>query len=142
MDTISVLLADDHDLARQALRALIDAADGLRVVAEAADGRTAARLARELEPDVVLMDVVMPELSGVEATRRLTAELPDVRVLAISMHKDRRFVGAMLEAGAAGYLLKDDAAEELVAAVRAVAAGESYLSPAANGLSAKPDLPP
>ncbi len=139
---ITILLADDHDLTREVLRTLIGGADGLRLVGEAADGRTALELARELEPGVVLMDVVMPGLSGVEATRRLTAELPDVRVLAISMHKDRRFVGAMLEAGAAGYLLKDDAAEELVAAVRAVAAGESYLSPAANGLSAKPDLPP
>ncbi len=138
MDTISVLLADDHDLARQALRALIDAADGLRVVAEAADGRTAARLARELEPDVVLMDVVMPELSGVEATRRLTAELPGVRVLAISMHGDRRFVEAMLEAGAAGYLLKDGAAEELVGALRAVAAGKTYLS---GGLDRAPTDP-
>lgn len=95
---------------------------------EAAEGSTAVRLARELEPDVVLMDVMMPELNGVEAARQLTAELPNVRILAVSMHGDRRFVEAMLAAGAAGYLLKDDASEELVAAVRGIAGGGRYLS--------------
>lgn len=129
------MLADDHDLARRSLRDLLDSDVGLRVVGEATEGRTALRLARELEPDVVLMDVMMPELNGIEATRRLTAELPDVHVLAISMHADRRFVEAMLEAGAAGYLLKDHAAEELISAVRAVAGGSTYLSPELGGTS-------
>ncbi len=139
MRTITILLADDQDLPRRALRGLLDEADGMRVVAEAADGRTAVRLTHELEPDVVLMDVVMPEFNGVEATRRLTAEFPGIRVLAISMHSDRRFVEAMLGAGAAGYLLKDDASEELVTALRAVAAGGSYMSRELGRPAAEPE---
>lgn len=133
MDTITILLADDHQLPRQGLRQILDATPGLQVVAEATDGLRAVRLAREHSPDVVLMDVVMPELSGLEATRQISAVLPQVKVLAVSMHADRRFVEGMLEAGAAGYLLKDHAAEELVAAVRAVAAGGTYLSARLGG---------
>ena len=128
MEPITVLLADDHAVVRKALAGLVKQAAGLVLVGEAEDGRSAVRLACEHGPRVVLMDVAMPELSGVEATRRLSIELPATRVLAISMNGDARFVEAMLEAGAAGYLLKEDAAEELVQAVHAVAGGGSYTS--------------
>lgn len=137
MTAITVLLVDDNELARRALRQLFDRETSMQVVAEAADGRTAVDLALELDPDVVLIDVLMPDLNGVEATGRLAAERPQTRVLAISMHGDRRFVEAMLAAGAAGYLLKEDATEELGAAVRAVAGGGRYLSRRLGGDSAR-----
>lgn len=124
---------DDSDLTRQALRDLLGREAGMVVVGEAADGHAAVQRARDFDPDVVLMDVMMPKMNGIQATRRLTAEQPRVRVLAVTMLVNRRLVEAMLEAGAAGYLLKDDAAEELVSAVRAVAAGRRFLSRALGG---------
>ncbi len=109
---------------------ILSAHADLEIVGEAGNGREAVELAATLRPDVVVMDVTMPELNGIEATRRLTAENPHIRVVALSMHKDSVYVREILRAGARGYLLKDSVADDLVAAVRAVAGGEGYLSPA------------
>jgi two-component system response regulator NreC len=126
---VSILVADDHKIFREGLRALIDRQKGMRVVAEAEDGRRAVRLAEELEPDVVVMDVSMPQLNGFEATRQIVARIPRVRVLALSMHSEEPYVGEMLAAGASGYLLKDCAFEELAGAIDTVMSGRVYLSP-------------
>ena len=109
---------------------ILSAQPDLEIVGEAGNGREAVDLACKLRPDVVVMDVAMPELNGIEATRRLTADNPHIRVVALSMHKDSVYVREILRAGARGYLLKDSVADDLVAAVRAVAGGEGYLSPA------------
>jgi len=127
-----VLLADDHRMMRDGLRAVLDK-DGMKVVGEAATGHEAIALAHSLVPDVVIMDIAMPELNGIDATRRLTKELPHVKVIALSMNADRRYVMAMLEAGAAGYLLKNEASEELLRAISAVMRGQTYVSPAVAG---------
>ena len=111
---------------------ILAAHSDLEIVGEAGNGREAVELASTLRPDVVVMDVTMPELNGIEATRRLTAENPHIRVVALSMHKDSVYVREILRAGARGYLLKDSVADDLVAAVRAVAGGEGYLSPAVS----------
>jgi DNA-binding NarL/FixJ family response regulator len=130
MKRIRILLADDHAVVRQGFRMILSAHADLEIVGEAGNGREAIELSATLRPDVVVMDVAMPELNGIEATRRLTAENPHIRVVALSMHKDSVYVREILRAGARGYLLKDSVAEDLVAAVRSVAAGEGYLSPA------------
>jgi DNA-binding NarL/FixJ family response regulator len=129
-----ILLADDHALLRGGLRSLLEEEDDLTVVGEAANGREAVTLVRQLTPDVVVMDVTMPEVDGIEATRLVTAEFPEVRVIALTIHGGKRFVENMLGAGAAGYLLKDSAPEELVEAVRQVMSGKTYLSAAVTGL--------
>jgi LuxR family maltose regulon positive regulatory protein len=129
-----ILLADDHALLRGGLRSLLEEEDDLTVVGEAANGREAVTLVRQLTPDVVVMDVTMPEVDGIEATRLVTAEFPEVRVIALTIHGGKRFVENMLGAGAAGYLLKDSAPEELVEAVRLVMSGKTYLSAAVTGL--------
>lgn len=128
--SLRIILADDHQLLRQGLRALLEDEADLEVVGEAENGHEAVRLSKQLRPDLVVMDVGMPQLNGMEATRQILADNPEVRVLALSMHRDRRFAAGMLQAGAAGYLLKDAALEELVRAIRTVAAGKTYLSPA------------
>jgi DNA-binding NarL/FixJ family response regulator len=128
-----VLIADDHRIVREGLRGLIEKDADLEVVAEAEGGREAVRLAGELAPDVVIMDVSMPDLNGMEATRQIAKTVPAAKVIALSMHSDRRFIAGMFSAGACGYLLKDCAFDELVRAVRAVAAGGAYLSPAVAG---------
>jgi two-component system, NarL family, response regulator NreC len=125
---IKIILADDHKIVRQGLRTLLEQESDLEVMAEAVDGRMAVRLARELSPQVVIMDVSMPDLNGIEATRQVLAECPGVKVIALSMHADRRFVMNMLKAGASGYLLKDSAFEELAKAIRMVLANKIYLS--------------
>ena len=127
--TTGILIADDHRILRQGLRTLIEADPDLTVLGEAEDGREAVRLTRRLHPDVVIMDVAMPELNGMDATHRIRKENPATRVLALSMHADHRFVREMLQAGASGYLLKDSAFEELVLAIRTVLEGKVYLSP-------------
>ena len=130
---IRIVVADDNEALRKSLRDLFGTTDDIEVVAMAADGYQALELARAMNPDLVVMDVSMPDLNGVEATRRISSELPAVKVLCFSMHGDQRFVGAALEAGASGYLLKDYAVEDLVQAIRAVAAGETYLCPPIAG---------
>lgn len=130
---IRVLLVDDHQLFRQGLRSMLANDAGIEVVGEAENGRSAVELARQLAPDVVVMDISMPDLNGIEATRQIAARAPQTRVLALSMHSDRRFVTGALAAGAAGYLLKDCAFEELCRAVHAVAKKQVYLSPAVAG---------
>ncbi len=129
---IRVLLVDDHALVRRGFQMILAAEEDMEVVGEAADGRAAIELAEQLQPDVVVMDVAMPGLNGIEATRRLVEALPRSRVLALSMHKDSVYVREILRAGARGYLLKDAFDRDLVAAVRAVARGEAYLSPSVS----------
>ncbi|MEZ5364873.1 MAG: response regulator transcription factor [Bryobacterales bacterium] len=127
-----ILLADDHQVVRQGFARILNGEEDMEVVGEASDGREAVQKAIELKPDIVIMDVSMPELNGIEATRRLQKDHPRIRVLALSMHKDNVFVREILRAGAAGYLLKDAIDEELLTAVRAVASGEGYLSPSVS----------
>jgi two-component system response regulator NreC len=131
--SIRILLADDHRIMREGLRAMLDSMPGTSVVAEANNGRTAVKLAGELKPDIVVMDITMPDLNGIEATRQLASECPEVKVIALSIHSDRRFISGMFRAGAAGYLLKDCAFEELHGAILAVSSGHTYVSPVIAG---------
>lgn len=128
-----VLLADDHKILREGLRTLLEQEGDIQVVGEADNGRTSVKLASELAPDVVIMDVAMPDLNGIDATRRITEAEPNARVLALSMHSDGRYVRGMLQAGARGYILKDCAAEELTRAIRTVMANQVYVSPGVTG---------
>ena len=130
----TILLVDDHRIVREGLRTLLCQQPDLEVVGEAADGRDAVTQARLLKPDVIVMDIAMPELNGVEATRLILAELPQARVVALSMYADRRFVAEILRAGALGYVLKDGAFEELALAIRTITEGKTYLSPSIAGL--------
>ena len=132
MKPIRILLADDHAVVRQGFKMILSAQPDMEIVGEAGNGREAVTLAEELKPNVVVMDVAMPELNGIEATRRLSESVPHARVVALSMHKDSVYVREILRAGARGYLLKDSVAGDLVSAVRSVARGEGYLSPAVS----------
>jgi DNA-binding NarL/FixJ family response regulator len=132
MKTIRVLLAEDHALVRAGFRALLQALADVRVVAEAGDGRAALRLIEEQQPDVVLMDIAMPGLNGLEAAARVAREFPHVRVIILSMHANEEYVLQALRAGAAGYLLKDADTLELELALKTVTRGEVYLSPAVS----------
>jgi DNA-binding NarL/FixJ family response regulator len=127
--SIQVILADDHRIVREGLRSLLEKEKDIAVVGEAENGQTAVRLAQRLNPDVVVMDISMPDLNGMEAAQRICAEARRTKVIGLSMHSDRRFVTRMLKAGASGYLLKDSAFGELAEAIRAVVAGRKYLSP-------------
>ena len=129
MEPKRILLADDHTLVRAGIRALVEKLPGVKVVGEAKDGREAILIARELEPDLVLMDIAMPGLNGLEATARISKELPKVRVIILSMYANEEYVREAIEAGASGYLVKRSAAVELEQAITAVAAGEKYFSP-------------
>lgn len=126
---LRILLADDHKIVRDGLRSLLEKQQGMEVVGEAENGRLVLELARQKKPDVVIMDVSMPDLNGIEATRQMLAAQPGVRVIALSMHSDRRLVAGMLQAGASGFLLKDCAFDELARAIHAVMANQPYLSP-------------
>ena len=128
--TVRILLADDHRLFRDGLRPLLDAHDDLEVVGEADNGLDVLERCRELSPDVVMLDISMPGLNGIEVCRHLTLELPNVRVIIVSMHNDRRFVQEALRAGARGYMLKDAGIRELLEGVVAVMAGRLHLSAA------------
>ena len=127
--SIRVLLSDDHRIVREGLRTLLEKEPDLEVVGEAEDGHSTVELARKLRPQVVVMDITMPGLNGIEATRRITEEVPAVKVLALSMHVDARFVERILKVGATGYLPKDCASKELTRAIRTVSANQTYLSP-------------
>jgi DNA-binding NarL/FixJ family response regulator len=130
---IRILLADDHRMVRQGFKLILESQEDMEVVGETGNGREAVEKAAALRPDIVVMDVTMPELNGIEATRRIREVAPHAHVLALSVHRDRVYVREMVRAGAEGYLLKESADTELLAAVRAVADGNSYLSPEIAG---------
>jgi DNA-binding NarL/FixJ family response regulator len=130
---IKLVLADDHAVVRSGTRELLEQEPDLKIVGEASNGEEAVRLAQELQPDVLVIDVRMPKMSGVEATRRIKAESPDMKVLVLTAHDDDEYVFALLQAGANGYLLKTAEIEELVRAIRTVAAGQSALAPEVTG---------
>jgi two-component system, NarL family, response regulator NreC len=130
MNPIRVMLVDDHDIVRTGLRTYLETQEGIQVVAEANSGATALALVLQAQPDVVVMDITMPEMDGMEATRRLKAILPECNVLALTIHEDKQYLFEMLASGASGYLSKQVAAEELVEAIRCVATGQVYLQPA------------
>jgi len=141
--TIKVLLADDHKIIREGLRALLEKERGIEVVGEASDGRAIIKMIEKYSPDVVLMDISMPDTNGIEATRKIIEKNPKIKIIALSMHSDRRFVADMLSAGASGYLLKDCAMEELGRAIRTVISDHVYLCPSvakivAEGFVQKP----
>jgi two-component system, NarL family, response regulator NreC len=127
--SIRVILADDHTIVRHGLSKLLQQEEDLEVIAQAENGHSTVELTRELCPDMVIMDIGMPDLNGIDATRQIIHDFPNVKVIGLSMHSGSNFVIEMLKAGASGYLLKDCALEELTTAVKTVAAGKTYLSP-------------
>jgi DNA-binding NarL/FixJ family response regulator len=133
MTELRVFLADDHAVVREGLKAMINTQSGIKVVGEAADGLAACQQVMELKPDVVVMDVSMPGLTGSQATERLKKECPQVKILALTVHEDKGYIRQLLAAGASGYVLKRAAPEELVHAIRVVAAGGVYLDPTMAG---------
>ena len=132
--TIQIILAEDHKITREGLVNMLKGQPGMEVVGEAGNGREAIRLARELAPDLVIMDVTMPNLNGIDSTRIIISSSKNVKVIALSMYSDKQFVQGMMQAGASGYLLKDCAFNELVHAIRAVFNGDTYLSPGIAGI--------
>lgn len=130
MKQLRILLADDHGVIREGLKMLVNAQADMECVGEARDGRIALQLAQELKPDIVVMDVSMPEMNGVQATERLKQIHPEIKVLALTRHKDDAFLQQLLRAGVAGYVLKQSAATELIRALHVLAAGQNYLDPA------------
>src|SRR6266850_3503966 len=135
--SIRVLLADDHKILREGLRSLLARKRGIEVVAEAGSGMSAVELARQCRPDIVIMDVTMPDLNGFEATRRILAEFPHVKIIALSMHSDKQYLARMFNAGAVGYLRKECASKELAQAIQIVLNGEIYVSPGIAGSSVR-----
>ena len=132
--SIRIVLADDHKILRAGLRAMIVEQPDMEVVGEAENGRMAVDLARALSPDVVVMDIGMPDLNGIEATRQIVAEIPGVKIIGLSMYSDRRYVAGLFGAGASGYLLKDIEFEELIEAIQTVVAGQVYVSSGVTGV--------
>ena len=132
--SIRILIADDHKIMRDGLRSLLEKQDDMEIVAEAENGRKAVLLALEKIPEVVIMDISMPDMNGIEATRQIVAGQPGIKVIALSMHSDKRFVVRIFQAGAVGFLLKDCAWEDLTRAIRSVLGGQNYLSPEIAGV--------
>ncbi len=124
-----IILVDDHKITREGLRSLLESQSDMEVIAEADNGRSAVKLSLKLVPDVVVMDISMPDLNGIDATHQILAKMPKIKVIALSMYSDRRYVLGMLKAGVTGYLLKDCAFEELIRAIRGVLDGQTYMSP-------------
>lgn len=142
MAPIQILIADDHHLVLAGLRALVRDDPSIEVIGEAADGPSALRLATELKPDVIVLDLSMPGMNGVRVVQALRVQLPDCHILILSVHEDRAYLRRLLEMGVSGYVLKRSAPEELVAAIRAVAAGGIYLAPAIAGMVVGRGAPP
>lgn len=132
MSEIRILLADDHSVMRTGLRLVLERQEDFLVVAEASDGREAVAMAQQHKPDVIVMDVTMPNLNGIEAARQISAALPQTAIVMLSMHSDESYVLRALKSGARGYLLKESAESDLIAAVRAVHAGKAFFSPAVS----------
>ncbi|MGW8224549.1 MAG: response regulator [Anaerolineales bacterium] len=130
MNPIRLMLVDDHDIVRTGLKSFLETQEGMQVVAEASSGEQAIKKAQEMQPDVIVMDITMPEMDGLEATRRLKELGGDYYILALTVHEDKQYMFEMLSAGASGYITKQVAAEELVTAIRCVALGNVYLQPA------------
>ena len=130
MNPIRILLADDHTVIRKGLRLLLDSQPGFQVIGEAADGRQTVALAEQHQPDVIVLDVAMPTLNGIEAARQISAKLPQTAIVFLSMHSDEGYVLKALKAGAKAYLLKDSAEHDLIHAIRAVSQGKAFFSPA------------
>jgi two-component system, NarL family, response regulator NreC len=135
--TLKILLADDHQLLRDGLRSLLEKQHGVQIVAEAENGRKAVELAKETNPALIIMDLNMPDLNGIEATRRILKESPRIKIIALSMHSDKRYVTRALQAGASGYVLKDNAFDELTKAIQRVMQNRIYLSPEINQVVVK-----
>lgn len=129
MSRVRILLADDHSIVRKGLRVLLEAQPGFEVAGEAGDGREAVRLAEELKPDIVVMDIAMPQLNGIEAAGQIVKRSPSIGVILLSVHSDETYITRALTVGAKGYLLKDTADDDLVSAIRTVASGKPYFSP-------------
>jgi len=136
-NAIRVLIADDHSIVREGVRMILESQDDIEVVGEAGNGREALEKARELRPDVVVMDISMPDMNGIEATTKIRAEMPATQVLGLTMHEEEGYVFQLLRAGAAGYVLKRAATEDLVTAVRAARHGEAFLYPSVAKLVVK-----
>lgn len=134
MTTIRILLADDHTIVREGIRSLLEDEEDMSVVGEADDGHTAIRITHQLKPDVILMDIAMPLLNGLEATRRIKEDYPEAKVLILTMHENEEYIRQVLASGAMGYILKDAAARDLLGAIRTVHKGEMILSPAVTRL--------
>jgi len=133
MDKLKILLAEDHETVREGIKLIIESQNDMEVVGEAGDGREAIRLAEELKPDIVLMDVSMPGLNGLLATAKLKRTMPDIKILTLTRHTDEAYLQELLQAGISGYVLKQSASAELLRAIRAVASGGKYLDPAITG---------
>lgn len=135
--SIKIILADDHEILRHGLSKSLEQESDIKVIGQASDGHSAVDLVRELQPDVIIMDIGMPDLNGVEATRKITKNHPKVKVIGLSMHSSDKYVREMFKAGASGYLLKNCPFEELTEAIRTVAGGKTYISPAIGDMIVK-----
>ena len=133
MANIRILLADDHAIVRAGIHALLDSQDDFEVVGEAEDGRKTIDMVQQLQPDVVVMDIAMPDMDGLEATQRIRAEFPEVRILALTMHEDERYFFQAIHAGASGFIIKGAPPSDFIAAIRSVSQGQAYLSPSLTG---------